>query len=117
LNGAVPVAVTLNVAVCPTVTVTLAGWATIVGAIVFVPPFEVEETDPAQPATASAATTALNGIRKVGRRTGTTPKSKSAAGLGLSRGLWKGGPAHAGIPQQYAHSLGSRLDTGEANYT
>src|SRR5207302_10781754 len=32
LNGVVPVATTLNVAVCPTVTVWLAGWVVIEGA-------------------------------------------------------------------------------------
>ena len=47
----------------------------MVGPIVFVPPFELlDETNPAHPATASAATTALNWIRKIGRRTTTTPK-------------------------------------------
>jgi hypothetical protein len=73
----VPVAVTLNIAVCPAVTVILAGWTVSEGATGLPPPppEPVEFVKAEQPASKNVARIAANEKAKFVRRTRCTPSS------------------------------------------
>ena len=114
-----PDAITLNVAVCPAVTIWLTGCDAIVGATGLFPLFELlDEITPAQPADASAARTALAcNNKKIGRRTGAPPCQ-------IERPGWVGhsfGEKRTGLSRDAAamhtHSLTCSLIGNKGNYT
>lgn len=113
-----PEAVTLNVAVCPAVTIWLAGCDAIVGTAGLFPLFELlDEITPAHPANASAATIALASNMKVGRRTGVPSCQFERPGwVGHSFGEKRTDPRRDAAAM-HTHSLTCSLISTEGNYT